>query len=170
MPRRVAGRPAAGSRVRVDGLTVLPTVGRKRYGSDTFFTVGTVPELRMGARVKVAKSNVGGTADPELYASYREGSFSYALPLPNGRWSVTLHMFEPDAEKAATRSFDVIANGSTALSGFNTAKAAGGALKAVTRIFPVEVRNGKLALQFNAARGDALVSAITIVPEARRAQ
>lgn len=160
---------ADGVHIRVGSLTGLTTTAGARYGSDTFFTGGTVPELRMGARGKVAESNVVGTADPELYASYREGSFSYTVPLPNGRWSVTLHMAEPSAEKAANRSFNVAANGRIALSAFNPAKAAGGALKAVTRTFPVQVQNGKLVLQFTAVGGDAVVSAIAITPAAGQA-
>ena len=45
---------ADGLRIRVGSLTGLTTADGKRYGSDTFFTGGTVPELRMGARGKVA--------------------------------------------------------------------------------------------------------------------
>ncbi len=154
----------AGLHVRVGSLTGMTTSAGLRFGSDTFFTGGTVPEMRMTGRGQAADSNVTQSPDPELYASYRRGSFGYALPVPNGRWSVTLHMFEPDAAQAATRSFNVSANGRPALTKFSPAAAAGGPLRAVTRTFPVVVTDGKLSLQFTAVGGDAVVSAISVVP------
>lgn len=158
--------PKAGLSVRAGYLTGLITKSGVRFGSDNFFSGGKVPELRMGARGKIAPSAVSGTEDPELYASFREGSFEYNLPLPNGRWIVTLHMFEPDKAKAGTRSFDVVANGKNALSKFNISQAAGGPMRAVTRSFPASVSNGKLLLRFAGVDGDAVISAISVEPDA----
>jgi beta-galactosidase len=158
--------PMAGLRVRAGYLTGLTTKSGVRFGSDNFFSGGKVPELRMGARGKLAPSEVSETDDPELYASYREGSFEYDLPLPNGRWTVTLHMFEPDKAKAGTRHFDVVANGKAALSKFNISQAAGGPMKAVTRSFPASVSNGRLLLRFTGVGGDAVISAISVESEA----
>jgi beta-galactosidase len=50
------------------------------------------------------------------------------------------------------------------LSHFSPAKAAGGALKAVERRFPVVVKNGRLVLDFIPEGGPAIVSAITVTP------
>lgn len=156
---------ARGLHVRAGHLTGLTTSAGLRFGSDNFFTGGKASELRMGGRTKVAPSNVTGTSDPELYASYRQGAFGYDLPLPDGRWTVTLHMFEPetDAGKAAARSITVLANGKPVLSEFNPAKAAGGSLKAVTRSFTVTASGG-LKLDFSGSEGGAVVSAISVSP------
>jgi beta-galactosidase len=157
---------ANGLNVRAGHLTGITTSNGLRFGSDNFFTGGSASELRMAGRSKVAPSNVTGTSDPELYASYRQGSFGYSLPLPDGRWTVTLHMFEPqaDAAKAATRSITVLANGKPVLTGFNPAKAAGGSLKAVTRSFVVPSSGGALKLDFSGGEGGAVVSAIFVSP------
>ena len=97
-----------------------------------------------------------------LAEAYREGSFGYELPVPDGRWSVTLHMFEPEKGKAATRTFDVAVDDKIVLRDFNPATAAGGALTAVTRTFAAKVTDGKLKLTFVSKGGGAVVSAITV--------
>jgi len=156
---------AKGLRIRVGSLTGLTSSTGVRFGSDNFFVGGTVPEMPMGARGKPAEIHVDGTLDPALFSSYRQGNFGYDLPLPDGQWTVTLHMYEPDATKAASRSFDVAANGRTMLTKFNPAQAAGGPMKAVTRAFPVRVTGGTLSLRFTGVGGEALVSAISVEPK-----
>ncbi len=103
-----------------------------------------------------------GATAPELYVTFREGPFRYELPLPDGKWTVTLHFAEPDQSLAATRSFDVSANGMVMLADFNPATAAGGVMKAVTRSFQVEVRNGRLVLDFLKKGGDPMICAIEV--------
>jgi hypothetical protein len=75
-------------------------------GSDNFFTGGpgrTLTPFMIVGRGGSRKV-VSGTGTPELYDACREGSFRYELPLPDGKWQVTLHLFEPDEAKAASRS------------------------------------------------------------------
>lgn len=165
--RWTAPDAAAGLNIRTGHLTGIATSDGLRFGSDNFFTGGRASELRLAGRTRLAPSNVTGTPDPELYASYRAGEFGYALPLPDGRWMVTLHFFEPETDpaKAAARSIGVRADGRPVLAGFNPAAAAGGPLKAVTRSFPVEVRGGKLTLAFSGGEGGAVVSAISVLPQ-----
>lgn len=157
---------AKGLHIRAGHLTGMTNSAGLRFGSDNFFTGGKASDLRMAGRSKIAPSNVTGTDDPELYASYRQGSFTYDLPLPDGRWTVTLHMFEPekDTAKAAARSVTVLANGKPVLTRFNPASAAGGSLKAVTRSFAVASSGGALKLNFSGGEGGALVSAISVTP------
>lgn len=164
--RWIAPDAAAGLHIRAGHLTGMITSGGIRFGSDNFFAGGRASDLRLAGRTRIAPSNVTGTPDPELYASYRAGEFSYALPLPDGRWTVTLHMFEPetDAAKAAARAITVRADGKDVLTGFNPASAAGGSLKAVTRSFPLEARGGKVALAFSGGEGGAVISAISVAP------
>jgi beta-galactosidase len=47
---------------------------------------------------------------------------------------------------------------------FDVFAAAGGAIKAVIREYPIQVSNGKAELEFKPAVGKAVLSAIEIVP------
>lgn len=164
--RWTAPDAAAGLHIRAGHLTGLTTSAGVRFGSDTFFAGGQASDLRLAGRTRIAPSNVTGTPDPELYASYRAGEFSYALPLPEGRWTVTIHMFEPETDpaKAAARAITVVADGKEVLSRFNPAAAAGGPLKAVTRSFSVTSRGEPVRLAFSGGEGGAIVSAVSVVP------
>lgn len=106
--------------------------------------------------------------DARLYDSFREGEFSYRVPLPNGRYRVRLKFVEPTAAAPGERVFDVTANGVTQLQEFDVLNAAAGKLKGVDRFFDAGVDNGVLVLAFRPRRGSALVSALSITPLAPR--
>jgi len=55
------------------------------WGPDRYFSSG-----RLAAYV----SPVEGTSDSGLYSSYRFGHFDYAIPVPDGRYAVTLYFAE----------------------------------------------------------------------------
>jgi beta-galactosidase len=157
--------PRAGLRIDVGNLGGHSTADGRRFGSDRFFDGGVVKSLngsRFGANRNAPQRVVAGADDAQLYDDWREGAFSYTVPLPNGAWMVTLHSFEPDAARATPRSFNVSANGAAALTSFNPAQAAGGAGKAVKASFPVMVTNGMLRLDFSA---DAVIAAIEIAAQ-----
>lgn len=158
--------PAGGLNILAGTLTGIAMADGVRFGSDNFFVGGTgkalTPLLILDAN---KKKIVGGTSSPELYAAYREGGFTYELPLPAGKWNVTLHMFEPDKTKAETRTFDVAVDGKIVLHDFNPAAAAGGPMKAVTRTFGARVKGAKLRLAFVPKGGGAVISAIAVTPE-----
>jgi beta-galactosidase len=155
--------PAAGLRILAGTLTGTTTSDGVRFGSDNFFVGGTPKSLTpFFVLDPKAKRVVSSTTTPQLYEAYREGAFRYELPLPDGKWNVTLHMFEPQQGKVGTRTFDVAAGATVVLHDFNPGAAAGGALKAVTRTFPVRVNHGRLDLEFTPKGGDALVSAIVV--------
>jgi beta-galactosidase len=135
----------------------------RRFGSDNLVTGGTPAILNQSGfagRSAGAKKSVTAP-DPVLYDYYREGeAFSYAIPIPDGNWIVTVHTFEPREGSAALMA--VAANGKPAQPAFNVAKAAGGPLKGITRTFPVTVKGGVLKLDFSATGGKAVVAAIEI--------
>lgn len=161
---------ANGVRIKTGSLTGFTTADGQRFGSDNFFVGGegkVLNPFRRGAQEEgpdVAVKTIVGATQPELYSAYREGAFQYRVPVPDGRWLVTLHFAEPDASLAATRTFSVKAEGASVLAHFNPASAAGGALKTATRQFPVVVKNGMLVLDFVAEGGPAIVSAIVVTP------
>lgn len=154
---------AKGLHILAGTLTGVTTAQGTRFGSDNFFVGGSGKTLTpFFVRDATKKKVVGGTSTPELYDAYREGAFSYELPLPDGKWNVTLHMFEPEKSKAAIRTFDVIADDKTVLRDFNPAVASGDVMKAVTRTFGVNVKQGKLQLSFVPKGGAAVISAIVV--------
>jgi beta-galactosidase len=138
-----------------------------RYGSDMYFAGGTgrgvnPPDTAPRDRITVLAD------DERLYDSFREGEFSYQVPLPNGRYQVLLKFEEPAVSAPGERVFDVTANNVMQLQQFDIVKAAGGTLKAVDRMFDADVDNGILVLAFRPQRGKALVSALSITPLAPR--
>ena len=159
---------AKGLHLDAGGLAGHVSPDGVRYGSDTFFTGGDAKQLNVRPgfgdnRPQVKKEVTGGT-DAVVFANYREGSFGYDLPLPNGRWMVKVVSFEPDAALAGSRSFAVTTSGGKGVTGFNPAQVAGGVLKAAVLSLPVTVRDDHLKLDFAAAGGPAVVAAIDVMP------
>lgn len=158
--------PQAAQAFRIDAGTVIAARAQgRRFGSDAFFSGGEAgtadtPGGRGRRPVLVA---IAGSPDRDLLASFREGDFSYRLPLLDGRYRVTLHFVEPRAAKTE-RLFDVSANGQSLLTRFDIAATAGAPLTAVSQSLPVSVTGGELTLNFRGIIGKALVSAIEVVP------
>jgi beta-galactosidase len=139
--------------------------GGTLFGSDNFFVGGTARQLNTRAfGPQPAPKVVTGAGDLALHTSWREGSFAYELPLPQGKWTITVHSFEPDEMLAATRSFDILVNGKTVVTALSPAQAGGGALIAITTSFDANGIDGHLKLEFIARGGPAIVSAIDIRP------
>jgi len=132
----------------------------------------------------LAHGPVKGTSDPGLYSSERYGNFSYAIPVPPGKYKVTLRMAEtywgientypnaPDQNGspvggADSRLFDVYCNGTTLLKNFNLYKDAGGPLQANDKTFHhlQPDAQGKLVLNFVPVRDYAVVNAIEVETE-----
>lgn len=138
----------------------------ERFGSDHFFTGGDTkvlnPAVFKGA-TRPAQKAVEGAKDSQVHQNYREGAFGYALPVADGRWTVRVHTFEPDASSATVRTFSVTADGKLVLPAVAPASLAGGALRAAVVEFPVEARGGVLRLDFRPVAGGAIVSAIEVV-------
>ncbi len=137
-------------------------LGTRRFGSDNFVTGGTLAVLNQGGfGGRGAPKKTVIASDPALYDYWREGeAFSYAVPMPDGKWTVTIHSFEP--RTTGTPMMSVSANGKAAFAPFSVAKAAGGALKGIARSFPVVVKGGVLKLDFSATGGKAVVAAIEV--------
>ncbi|MET0252224.1 MAG: malectin domain-containing carbohydrate-binding protein, partial [Novosphingobium sp.] len=167
--------PAQGLRLDA-GDIASHGVGGRLFGSDTFVTGGTALALNtpaFGTR-RAPQKTVSGDS-PELYEYWREGAaFSYAIPLPDGRWTITVHTFEPGEKTSLLNArsepkprlranMTILANGRPAVPAFNVATAAGGELRGLAKSFPVTVRGGTLRLDFRGAKGGtALVAAIEV--------
>ena len=156
--------PDAAANVRIDAGAIVAAKATQRFGSDAFFTGGKAGTLTKPADYgkPAVAAVIAGAQDAAVAATYREGRFSYAVPLADGQYRVALTFVEPSLAPGA-RVFDVTANGRTIVQGLDIARSAGGSAKALTRTATVTVRGGKLALAFVPRTGDAIVSAIEIL-------
>jgi hypothetical protein len=117
---------------------------------------------------------ISNTMDGALYNAQRYGagaggavvSFAYAIPVPNGSYTVTLKFAETYRNATGQRVFDVSINGEKKLTAFDIIKAAGGANIANDQSFDVDVTGGALNVQFDPAGGDGpKINAIQIAPK-----
>jgi beta-galactosidase len=157
----LAGTPSV-VRIKAGDISGYVAVDRQRYGSDMYFSGGegkgvNRPDTPDDKRIEVTAS------DPRLYDSFREGEFSYRVPVPNGRYQITLKFEEPGAA-AGERVFDVLVNGKAMLKRFDIAAAAGGKLRAVDKSFQAKAKEGSLVIEFKPVKGQALVAALSIMP------
>jgi hypothetical protein len=133
------------------------------------------------------RTPVSGTPDPDLYVGERFGHFSYAIPVPPGKYGVTLHFAEtywgtdnqrpislPDLNGSpqggeGSRVFDVYFNGRTLLKNFDIFKEAGGADRALDKTFHglEPDAEGKLNFSFVPVRDYACINAIEVEDESR---
>jgi hypothetical protein len=116
------------------------------------------------------------TRDMALYASERWGHFSYALPVAEGRYRVTLKFCEghygkrnAGAGEPDGRLFDVYCNGVALLRNFDIMKEAGGEGRPIDRNFSGIRPNaqGKILLTFVPVVGMACVNGIEVVDESK---
>ena len=112
--------------------------------------------------------------DAALYSSERWGHFSYALPVPEGRYNVTLNFSEGHYGHQNTgvgglgsRVFDVYCNGVALLRNFDIYKEAGGEGRPLDRTFSGIRPNaqGKINLSFVPVTGMACVNGIEVAQE-----
>lgn len=116
---------------------------------------------------------VTGSDDPEIYARERYGNFSYAIPVSEGRYRVTLHFAEtywgptaPGGGGVGTRVFDVFCNGRALLQNFDMLKEAPPRTQIVKTFEHLEPNaQGKLLISFVPVKNYANISAIEVVDE-----
>jgi beta-galactosidase len=159
-----SGTPAV-VRIKSGDISGYAAADGQRYGSDMYFSGGegrgvNPPDTPEDKRIEVAAS------EPRLYDSFRQGQFSYRVPVPDGKYRITLKFEEP-AAAAGERVFDVSINGKPVLKRFDVFAAAGGKLQAVDRSFVAKARDGMLLIELQPVKGQAIVSAVAVAPAAR---
>lgn len=133
-----------------------------------------------GRRREHRESLVTKVACPELYQAERYGHFSYAIPVADGVYTLTLHFSEhwfgvpgySGGNPVGSRVFDVFCGGIALMRDFDIAQEAGGSLKPITRTFRGLKPNhqGKLLLSFVPTADYACLNALELVEESYRAQ
>ncbi|HVI30548.1 malectin, partial [Phenylobacterium sp.] len=121
-----AAPPAQAIAVNVGGPAV--TTGGVSYLADQYFTGGATFSVT---------SAIAGTTDDAVYQTERYGStFSYAVPVANGSYSVTLKFAELYYNAAGQRVFDVSAEGALVLDNLDIFASAGGKFIAKDFVVP----------------------------------
>ena len=127
------------------------------WSPDTYFK---------GGQLSTSQESAAGTEDPEFYETARWGHFSYAIPVPPGRYTVTLHFIERHAGASEGSVFNVFCNGETILSDLNILEQAGENRPLVRKLKGLQPNaQGKLLLEFVPVTRYATVTAIEVVPD-----
>lgn len=158
--------PDHSAAIRIDsGALVAAPSTTARFGSDAFFSGGVASSVNAptGYGRPTEVKPIEGAINPQNAATYREGAFSYRIPVTAGRYAVTLTFVEPGLAPTA-RVFDVIANGQTAIEKLDVAVAAGGPRKAIAMTIPAVAKAGVIDLNFVPRMGQAIVSSIEVEP------
>lgn len=106
------------------------------------------------------------TSDPFLFQNWRNGTFSYDIPLRPGTYELHLYFLAVDPNSNEPSSFSVSANGQPLLSAFDISSDALGPKIADERVFRdiSPGPDGILHLNFNSESAPAMVNAIEILP------
>ena len=119
-----------------------------------------------GAVTRSEDIEIKKTALGPLYRTERYSLDRYRISVPNGRYSVALHVAETYWEviAAGERIYDIDIEGEKLLPGFDPVKAAGGsACTAVVKSFDVEVTDGELTVGFTPEIQSAMINGIEVV-------
>lgn len=131
------------------------------WSRDRFFTGGR----RIATSVEIAS-----TDDDPLYQSQR--SFArgtirpagYRVPVPSGRYRVTLHFAEIEVKELELRYFDASLEGERVLPRHIPLRA--GFATAAAETFETEVRDGMLDIDFEQRSREPIIAALEIAPVA----
>jgi hypothetical protein len=135
------------------------------WSPDTYFS---------GGQLAADKTDISGTEDPALYAGERYGNFSFALPVDQGTYALTLYFaekyFGTNVSKtggAGSRVFDVLCNGVALAKNLDIVKEVGPG-RAYQRTFHGLHPNaqGKLLVSLVPDINYALVDAVEVEDEA----
>jgi hypothetical protein len=168
----MSGGKAPPLRIRAGWTSSWQDATGEQWRADSYF---------LGGNALVRTTNPaqqGNSAGPEteLYASERWGHFSYAIPVAEGRYRVTLRFCEGHYGRQNTgvggkgsRVFDVYCNGVALVRDFDVFDAAGGEGRpfdrTVTGIRPNA--QGKILLSFVPTNGMAFVNGIEVVEDSK---
>lgn len=123
-----------------------------------------------GGQIAAYPTPVSGTDDPELYQTERWGNFSYAIPVPPGKYSVWLRFAARHAEgmegAPAVHVFNVFCNGKALLEKFDLPDQAKQSDIVIRKFSGLEPNaQGKLLLSFVPVEGYASVTGIEVLPQ-----
>lgn len=109
---------------------------------------------------------IKGTGEPTVFQTYRQGAAAISQAVALGLYDVTLFFAEPEEFTAGSRVFDVYIESKLAVDDLDVMVARDGrSHSALTVTIPrVKVTDGKLDIVFKASKGEAILSALSVVP------
>jgi hypothetical protein len=120
-----------------------------------------------GAMVDRGKIAIANTDMPDLYMTERCCMEKFVWAVPNGRYTLKLHFAETfdEVKKPGDRLFGLDVSGQK-IKDFDIFKEAGGANRALVKSFQVEVKNGKVEIDFTKSENkEPEINGIEILPE-----
>ena len=160
---------------RPNRLNPIRMVAQDRSYTDAHEHVWFPEDYWVGGQPGLHSGSTEGTEDPGLYSRERYGNFSYAIPVDEGEYAVTLHFAEtywgrenPGGGGAGSRIFDVFCNGVSLLRNLDIYRETG-ANRAFVKTFHHIKPNaqGKLLLSFVPVHNFALINAIEVEDETK---
>ncbi|WP_161597201.1 CBM96 family carbohydrate-binding protein [Dyadobacter flavalbus] len=156
---KLAPEPLDKTSIRINaGGAAFTAFGERKFSADQYYQ-------GIDRTSTVATGDILNTADDVLYRSGRcSPSFSYNIPVDNGKVNVILHFAEIWFKEAGERQFNVTMENSRKLTNFDIFSAAGGAMRAVQKSIPVTVTDGVLNIDFTSGAADLpRISAIEVI-------
>ncbi|WP_221392095.1 DNRLRE domain-containing protein [Dyadobacter sp. NIV53] len=149
------------------GGTSFAASGGRHFSADQYFSGTTRISNSSGG-------DIHATTDDQLYREQRFGrAFNYSIPVTNGQMKLVLHFAEiywgvPGKGGPAgngKRRFHVDLEGIRKLTNYDIFTKAGGAMRARTETFVVDVTDGTLDIDFLKGAADMpIIAAIEVVP------
>ena len=130
----------------------------------------------VGGQVVQRQSTVSGAPDPSLYVGERFGNLTYNIPVPPGRYAISLYMAEqwlgpdlPGGGGAGSRLFDILCNGVALARNFDVFARAGGSNRALVTTFHglQPDHQGRLLLTLLPVKNFSLINAIEVTDEGK---
>lgn len=159
-------------RIRAGWTSSWQDSAGEQWRADSYFLGGNA----LVRTTNPAEQSNPTAVDMGLYVSERWGNFSYAVPVADGRYRVTLKFCEGHYGKRNTgiggvgsRVFDVFCNGVALLRDLDIFKEAGGEGRRLDRTFSGIRPNaqGKIVLSFVPVKGMACVNGIEVVEDSK---
>lgn len=137
------------------GGGAFESAGGIAYAADWGFSGGVVEKL---------SGDIKASQNPALYKNERRGKrFSYAHPLPEGRYNLTLRFAEGSAENPGERTFSVEVEGRERITALDVRDISGAVNSAYDVTIPnILVEDGELNIGFRGLAGEASLSALVV--------
>ena len=157
-------------------LRPIRMVSRDHAYTDKQGRVWEPDQYSRGGQLVLRTEPVANTGDEELFHGERFGNLKYVIPVPPGRYGVTLYFAEawfgpgtPAGGGAGNRMFDILINGMALRRNFDLFKEARGGARAFTLVnHGIEPdAQGKLTISLAPVRNYACINAIEVVDESK---
>jgi len=166
----VLAPPGGPLRAAESGVTWAVNVGGPAYRA----TDGTAYETEswVSGGTPGMLDTVKGSQDPALYRTFRAGPLQVRRALPNGVYDITFHFAEHESLAPGERVFDVLVEGRTVIPALDVMRSRDAKIhSALSVTIPgVEVADGELDIDFVAAVGQPVLSALVVRPAGTRGE